>query len=212
MQVVSVNVAQVRSITFRGEAHRTGIFKFPADHPVRINRLGLVGDRQCDLLNHGGEHKAVYGFALQHYEHWRSALDNPGLEPGAFGENLTLDELDEEAICIGDQVAVGSTVLEVSQPRVPCFKLGVALGNERAPALFTRYFHTGVYFRVLQEGEVSAGDSAEVEYRHPAGISVHALFRAFHDRDYPDRNALLAEAFKLDALAPEWQGKLRTRR
>ena len=212
MQVLSVNVAHVRAIEFRGETHQTGIFKRPTDRPVQVTRLGLEGDRQCDLLNHGGEHKAVYGFADEHYPYWCDALDKPSLGPGAFGENLTLSGLDEATICIGDQLAVGSVVLEVSQPRVPCFKLGVALGNERAPAMFTRYYHTGIYFRVLTEGEITRGDTAEFTHRHPAGISVHALFRAFHDRDYPERNRLLAEAFKLDVLAPEWQSKLRTRR
>lgn len=212
MRVISVNIAQVRSISYRGESHRTGIFKLPVDHPVRVTRLGLEGDRQCDLLNHGGAHKAVYGFALDHYGYWREALDKPELEPGAFGENLTISGLDEAALCIGDRLSIGSSLLEVSQPRVPCFKLGVALGDERAPGLFTRHFHTGVYFRVLQEGELSAGDAVTVQLRHASGISVHALFRAFHDRDYPRRSALLADAFKLDELAPEWQTKLRTRR
>ncbi|RLQ20789.1 MOSC domain-containing protein [Seongchinamella sediminis] len=212
MQVMSVNVARVREITFRGERHKTGIFKEPVPGPVAVNPLGLQGDRQCDLLNHGGEHKAVYGFALDHYGHWREVLDNPGLGPGAFGENLTVSGLDEETICLGDQVAIGSVLLEVSQPRVPCFKLGVALDDERAPALFTRHFHTGVYFRVLEEGELKRGDGAEVIYRHPAALSVHRLFRAFYDRDYPDRNSLLTAAMKLEVLAPEWQHKLRTRR
>lgn len=212
MRVSSVNIARVRSITFRGETHSTGIFKLPVSDRVRVTRMGLAGDRQCDLLNHGGEHKAVYGFSLDHYAHWREVLEKPDLGPGAFGENLTMNGLDEADICIGDQLSIGSSVLEVSQPRVPCFKLGVALGDERAPALFARHFHTGVYFRVLQEGDIGAGDEAAIHHRHPAGISVHALFRAFHDRDYPQRNALLAQAFKLDVLAPEWRTKLRTRR
>ena len=212
MQALSVNIAEVQSIEFRGEVHQTGIFKRPAEQTVQVGRLGLGGDRQCDLLNHGGEHKAVYGFAQEHYDYWRETLEKPGLEAGAFGENLTVSGLDEETIHIGDQLAIGTALLEVSQPRVPCFKLGVALGDERAPALFTRYFHTGVYFRVIEEGQLTRGDSMEVTHRHPAGISVHALFRAFHDRDYPDRNALLTEAFKLDVLAPEWRTKLRTRR
>ena len=212
MQVLSVNIAQVQSIEFRGEVHQTGIFRRPTEQPVQVGRLGLGGDRQCDLLNHGGEHKAVYGFAEEHYDYWRETLEKTGLEAGVFGENLTVSGLYEETIHIGDELAVGTALLEVSQPRVPCFKLGVALGDERAPALFTRYFHTGVYFRVIEEGQLTLGDSMEVTHRHPAGISVHALFRAFHDRDYPDRNALLTEAFKLDVLAPEWRTKLRTRR
>lgn len=212
MQVMSVNIARVREVSFRGEAHKTGIFKVPTVDPVVVSRLGLLGDRQCDLLNHGGEHKAVYGFALDHYGYWRQELDKPGLGPGAFGENLTVSGLDEDAVCIGDQLAVGSVLLEVSQPRVPCFKLGIALDDDRAPALFTRHFHTGVYFRVIEEGELKRGDAVEISHRHPARLSVHRLFRAFYDRDYPQRSTLLAQAMGLDVLAPEWQHKLRTRR
>ncbi len=213
MQVISVNVARVRDITYRGESHKTGIFKEPTESPVGVSKLGLDGDRQCDLLNHGGEHKAVYGFALDHYEYWQEALAKPGgLRPGAFGENLTVSGLDEEVLCIGDQLAIGSVLLEVSQPRVPCFKLGVALDDERAPALFTQYFHTGVYFRVLEEGTLKQGDQCERVLCHPAGLSVHALFRAFYDWDYSERNTLLAGANQLEVLAPEWQHMLRTRR
>jgi MOSC domain-containing protein YiiM len=212
MRVLSVNLASARSIEFRGETHRTGIFKTPAQGPVTLSRMGVFGDRVCDLLNHGGADKAVYAFALDHYDHWRTALKKPGLGPGAFGENLTMAGLDETAICIGDQLSVGSALLEVSQPRVPCFKLGVALGDDRAPALFTRHFHTGVYFRVLREGEVREGDSAEITHRHPERLSVYALFRAFYDRDYPGREGLMTRARDLPELAREWQGKLRTRR
>ncbi len=212
MRVLSVNLARARSIEYRGETHQTGIFKTPAHGPVTLTRMGVTGDRVCDLLNHGGADKAVYAFALDHYDHWRSQLGKPGLGPGAFGENLTMAGLDEAAICIGDQLSLGTALLEVSQPRVPCFKLGVALGDDRAPALFTRHFHTGVYFRVVREGEVSEGDGGVITYSHPERISVYSLFRAFYDRDYPDREALMARARSLPELASEWQGKLRTRR
>ncbi len=212
MRVLSVNLSQARTIEYRGEKHQTGIFKTPAHRPVALTRMGVQGDRVVDLLNHGGVDKAVYAFALDHYDHWRKTLDKPGLGPGAFGENLTMAGLDEAAICIGDQLSVGSALLEVSQPRVPCFKLGVALGDERAPGLFTSHFHTGVYFRVLREGEVSEGDPAEITHSHPECLSVYSLFRAFYDRDYPEREALLARARALPELAAEWQGKLRTRR
>ena len=212
MQVLSVNIAQVRRISYRGEEHQTGIFKHATEGPVQVKRLGLAGDRQCDLLNHGGEHKAVYGLAQEHYEHWRAALDQPQLGPGDFGENLTVSGLDEAVLCIGDRLAIGSTLLEVSQPRVPCFKLGVALGDDSVPGQFTRHFHTGVYFRVIQEGQLQQGDGVEGVHKHPAGISIYSLFRAYYDRDLPDRNALLAEAMQLEALAPEWRDKIRKRR
>ena len=212
MQVLSVNVGQVQAVSYQGERHQTGIFKQAVSGPVLIHSLGLAGDRVCDLFNHGGADKAVYAFSAHHHPYWQQALDSTELAPGAFGENLTVDQLDEGQICIGDQLRAGNALLEVSQPRVPCFKLGIALGDEGAPALFTRYFHTGVYFRVLEEGTVCAGDPIEITHRHPQQLSVHALFRAFYDRDYPQRESLLQGAREIGELAAEWQDKLRTRR
>jgi len=209
MQVTSLNVAQARQVMHEGINISTGIFKQPVQGALAVSVRGVEGDRQCDLINHGGEHKAVYAFSLQHYDYWRETLDNFDLAAGAFGENLTMSELDEARICIGDQLAIGGTLLEVSQPRVPCYKLGIALGDKRAPALFTRHFHTGVYFRVIEPGKITAGDRADRVHHHPAGISVHALFRAYFDRLCSGGEEILRAARELEELAPEWQEKLR---
>ena len=128
-----------------------------------------------------------------------------------FGENLTISGLDEESVCIGDQLSIGSAVLEVSQPRVPCFKLGIALQNDRAPALFTRHYHTGVYFRVLTAGEISTGDEVEVTHKHPARLSVHELFRAIFDNKFAAGRTILETAAAVSELAPEWQDKVQRR-
>ncbi|KAA1187944.1 MOSC domain-containing protein [Pseudohalioglobus sediminis] len=210
MQVVSTNRAGRRLIEYRGKEYATGIFKTPTREALRVTCAGVEGDAVCDLNNHGGVHKAVYAFSIGHYPYWRQKLGQATLDAGAFGENLTFSDLPEEDICIGDQLHIGNTLLQVSQPRVPCFKLGVALGDERAPALFTRHLHTGVYFRVLEEGNISVGDHAEVAYRHPVALSVYRLFRACFDNTFNDAAEVLAVAATIPELAPEWQEKVVT--
>jgi MOSC domain-containing protein YiiM len=208
MRVLSTNISQPRSIEFHGKQFNTGIFKTPHAEALSLHSLGIKGDTVCDLKNHGGKHKAVYGFSFAHYDYWREALGKPTLSAGAFGENLTMSSLDEADVCIGDQLQIGSAILEVSQPRVPCFKLGVALGDPRAPALFTRHQHTGVYFRVLGPGEVRNGDEAEIVHRQDAAVSVHKLFRACFDRSFKEAPAILSAAARMHQLAPEWQEKV----
>ncbi|QFU76949.1 MOSC domain-containing protein [Halioglobus maricola] len=210
MRVLATNISQPREIQFRGETHLTGIFKTPTEEPVYLGREGVRNDAVIDLVNHGGRDKAIYAFASDHYDYWRDTLDKPDMPPGAFGENLTISGLIESDIHIGDQLAIGNAILEVSQPRVPCFKLGIALNDERAPALFTRHFFTGVYFRVLREGEVRAGDTASIVHRHGAAVSVHSLFRARYDSAWDSATETMESALDVAALAPEWQEKART--
>ncbi len=189
---------------YKGEPVRTGIFKQPIAGGLSVGASGCKGDVQVDLVNHGGEHKAVYAFGLQHYPHWAQLLGRD-FSAGAFGENLSVSELDEKHVHIGDRFRAGTALLEVSQPRNPCFKLGIALGDERAPALFTLHFHTGVYFRVLEAGTIEAGDPLTLERAHPAALSVQALFRARHDRKSAGREDILHLAAGITELAPEWQ-------
>ncbi len=208
MIVESTNIAARKIIDYQGKQFETGIFKRPITGPLEISAAGIASDTTCDLVNHGGAHKAVYAFSSTHYPYWRDRLANVALAPGAFGENLTISNLDEEAICIGDQLSIGNAVLEVSQPPVPCFKLGVALGEERAPALFTRYFHTGAYLRVLQAGTISVGDNVAVVVEHPARLDLYSLFRAMFDRTWPQAHDVLLRAAVVAELAPEWQEKV----
>jgi MOSC domain-containing protein YiiM len=211
MIVESTNISRVRKVQYRGDTYKTGIFKQSVTGPLELSTEGVAGDVICDLVNHGGAHKAVYGFSVDHYAHWRDILGKPDLAHGAFGENLTISGLDEDSICIGDQFSIGSALLEVSQPRVPCFKLGIALEDERAPALFTRHMHTGIYFRVLKGGTVSVGDEISLSGRHPGEISVHKLFRAYHDRNFDGGREILQAAVHIAELAPEWQEKVKRR-
>jgi MOSC domain-containing protein YiiM len=129
VQVISINVGLPREVIWKGMTVQTGIFKDPVDPPVKMRKLNLAGDQQADLTVHGGVEKAVYAYPAEHYEYWRKALPEVPFSWGKFGENLTTEGLEEEMLCIGDRLRVGSAILMVTQPRMPCYKL--ALGFDR---------------------------------------------------------------------------------
>lgn len=205
MELVSINISTIKTIEHNGKQVSTGILKQPVTGSVFAGKYNLEGDRQADLKNHGGRNKAVYGFSQDHYPYWAAELNNPDLKPGAFGENLTIAGLDESQIHIGDQFRLGECLLEVSQPRVPCFKLGIALNNSDIPQLFTEQGETGVYFRVVEEGLIKAGDKLELVASEPSKIAVKSLFRAYFDKDYRQALEILKTAVNLPQLAEEWR-------
>jgi len=208
MKLISINTSKQKFIEYQGKEISTGIFKEPIDGGIFVQKGNLEGDEQADLLSHGGLHKAVYAFSSEHYNYWREVLKNPNLKHGAFGENLTISGFDEASIFIGDQFSIGQCVLEVSQPRVPCFKLGIALNSTKAPKLFIKSFNTGVYFRVIKEGIITAGDQLIKINEVPNSVSVRSLFRAYFDKSYNQAKQIMASALLLDTLSPEWQDKL----
>ncbi|BFM04979.1 MOSC domain-containing protein [Halioxenophilus aromaticivorans] len=208
MQLVSLNVSTCQTIEYNGKQVATGIFKTPAAQPLQVSFQGIEGDEQADLVNHGGSHKAVYGFCTSHYSHWNNVIQR-NISWGAFGENLSVDSLSEGSIFIGDQFSVGSCVLEVSQPRVPCFKLGVALGDKTLPKQFTAHGRTGVYFRVLREGTIQVGDALTKIHGVENSVSIESLFRAKFDKSFDEKAFVFSKARQLVALAPEWQEKVR---
>ncbi len=205
MKVLSVNVSKVLTIEHRGRDVTTGIFKQAVSGPISVGSLNLAGDEQADLVNHGGEHKAVYAFGHQHYRHWSAVLERQDLTAGFFGENLTIDSLDESSLFIGDTVQVGSVSLQVTQPRVPCFKLGIKTGWQPMPRQFVQHGLTGVYFRVLKAGVLEAGDTASVKHAGTSACSLATLFAAVHDSASPDRREVMREALDNPALSSEWR-------
>jgi MOSC domain-containing protein YiiM len=211
VKVISTNISKVKTVLHNGKEVKTGIFKLPTSGEVAIETFNIIGDEQADLIHHGGEHKAVYAFSADHYDYWKDALDNPQLCYGAFGENFSVSNLAEEEVKIGDQFRFGSALLEVSQPRVPCFKLGLALNNANAVKLFTKNYATGVYFRVLEPGVAKTGDTVSIEKRAAHDISVKTLFQAYFDRDYEGLESVFSQALALQTLAPEWKEKLQKR-
>jgi len=159
MELISVNVAEPQAVIAGGQEFKTAIFKKPVRGPVRVKTLNLEGDCQADLRVHGGPDKAVYAYSWQNTLYWRHTLQREDLGPGTFGENLTVDGLTDGEIGIGDVLEIGTPRLQVTQPRIPCFKLGIALDLPEFPKLFHRAGRNGFYLRVLREGLLAAGDA-----------------------------------------------------
>src|SRR5262249_2552939 len=162
-------------VEFRGQAVSTSILKEPVGRRVLVRRLSLEGDWQADLRSHGGLNKAVYAYPREHYPWWAQELGRDDLRPGQFGENLTAEGLTEDRVYPGDVCRVGGGLLQVTQPRVPCFKLGIKMGDPLFPRRFLASGRTGFYLRVLQEGEVGAGDVVEVAEKAD-GLTVQELW------------------------------------
>ncbi|MEO5861602.1 MAG: MOSC domain-containing protein [Burkholderiales bacterium] len=175
MKIISVNVAQVEQISYRGRQVKTGIFKIPAMNPVRVTRLGLANDVQVDKAVHGGVDRAVYAYPIEHYAAWRTELRPGVLERfgyGAFGENLTIEGLLENEVCVGDELTIGSAKLMVQSPRIACFKLATKLGIADMPRRFGVSGRSGFYLRVVEEGAVKSGDEIVIASRADDAISV----------------------------------------
>lgn len=161
MLVLSVNVGRPREVEWRGERVRTSIWKSPAPGRVAVRRTNLAGDEQSDLSVHGGVEKAVYVYPHEHYAFWRDELPGVELGFGQFGENLTSEGLLESELAIGDRLRIGSAEFQITQPRVPCFKLGIRFGRPELVKSFLRAGRSGFYLAVLREGELAAGDAVE---------------------------------------------------
>ena len=203
MKIVSVNVGRPREIDWKGKTIRTSIFKEPVQGRVRLEALNFVGDEQADLSVHGGPQKAVYGYASEHYDFWRQELPGVHLPWGAFGENLTTEGLLEEEINIGNRYQLGSAVVMVTQPRIPCYKLGVRFGRDDIVKRFLKSGRPGFYFSVIQEGEVGAGDALELDYREAADVTVADILRLY----VTDKQnlSLTQRAVQVAALADGWR-------
>ena len=204
-RVVSVNVGVPRGVPWRGRTVQTAIFKEPVAGRVAVRGDNLAGDRQGDLRVHGGPSKAVYAYPAEHYPAWEAELGTP-LQWAAFGENLTVAGLPlEDDIHIGDRLAVGSALLAVTQPRLPCFKLGIRFGRRDVIARMLASGRTGFYLAIVEEGDVAAGDEIAIVERHPAAVPVSAITRTFgEDRADPDALERLAALEPLPAAWRTW--------
>jgi MOSC domain-containing protein YiiM len=175
--LVSVNLANVRVIPRGGEQVPTGIWKLPAEGRVAVERLGLAGDVQADRTVHGGVDKAVYAYAREDTEWWEGELGRE-LGPGAFGENLTVSGVDACGALVGERWRVGSALLEVSEPRLPCWKLGVKMGDPKFVKRFAKALRPGAYLRVIGAGEIGAGDAIEVVERPEHDVTMRLIAEA----------------------------------
>jgi len=179
MRIISLNVGQPRLVPYAGGEALTGIFKEPVEGPLFLRHLNLDGDRQADLTVHGGRNKALYAYASEHYSFWRQELPGMDLPWGMFGENLTTEGLLEGDAHIGDRFRIGEAVVAVTQPRLPCFKLGIRFGRDDIVKRFFASRRSGIYFSVVEEGRVNVGDAIEEVSRAPEGISVADVNRAY---------------------------------
>jgi MOSC domain-containing protein YiiM len=207
MRVLSVNVGLPREVLWRSKAISTGIYKQPVAGPVQVGTLNVDGDRQADLRVHGGRDKAVYAYPSEFYELWSS--ERPELEfgPGTFGENLTTEGLVDHDVHIGDSFRVGAAELVVTQPRLPCFKLGIKMGRDEFVLEFLERGRLGFYLAVAREGEVQAGDPIVELQRDPHGIRVTELARLYACER--DDVVSMRRAVELDALPDSWRDYFR---
>jgi len=203
MKLISVNVGLPRQVVWDGGSVTTGIFKQPVSRPIRVERLNLVGDKQADLSVHGGPYKAVYAYPVEHYVYWRNELPDEELPWGIFGENLTMEGLHESAVRIGDRYRVGTAELIVTQPRVPCYKLGIRFGRPEMVKRFLNSRRSGFYFAVAEEGELTVGDSIELVAREANSLTV-ADINNLYTFEKNDRE-MLQRAVQLKALPDTWR-------
>jgi MOSC domain-containing protein YiiM len=207
MNIISVNVGLPKLIKHSGERHdepvSTGIFKQPVTGRVMLRTLNLDGDRQADLSVHGGPSKAVYAYPSEHYEYWKQQLPEMELSWGMFGENFTTEGLNEAELNIGDQFRIGSAVVMVTEPRMPCYKLGIRFGRTDIIKKFLVSERSGFYLAVLQEGEVGAGDRFELIEKNEPSVRVSDITRLY-TRERRNKE-LLARAIKVEALPEGWR-------
>jgi len=213
MHVISINVGRPRELSSGRRTVRTSIRKVPVSGRVRIRRLNVAGDQQSDLNVHGGIDKAVYAYPSEHYSYWARELDGVALSRGSFGENFTISGLLEDAVHIGDVLRIGSAELTVTQPRIPCFKLGMRFERPDMAKRFLDSHRTGFYLRVSLEGDAEAGDAITIVSRDRAGIAVVDIVRAKFGRDaagHADQE-LLRRASALTALPSTWRDEFKKR-
>jgi MOSC domain-containing protein YiiM len=209
MKVVSVNVGLPREVVWRGETVRTSIFKEPVAGRVRVERLNVEGDRQSDLTVHGGAEKAVYVYPAEHYAFWREELPGVDLPWGSFGENITTEGLIEGGVHIGDRINIGSAAFVVTQPRMPCFKLGIRFGRMDMVKRFLRSGRTGFYFSVSREGDVAVGDAITLIASQTPAITVADIV-SLYASDATNQD-LLRRASEIPALPEGWRDYFRKR-
>jgi MOSC domain-containing protein YiiM len=212
MKLLSVNVGLPREVTWHGRSVTTGIFKEPVEGRVALRTLNLDGDRQADLNVHGGPYKAVYCYPLTHYDYWKKELPAKDLPVGMFGENFTLDEFVEDSIYLGDRYSVGTAEVVVTQPRLPCYKLGIRFEADDMVKRFFASRRTGFYVAVTRDGEVGAGDEMKLVHSDPNRVPVSEITRLYAEKRYSDADiGAVKRALQVEALPESWKGYFRER-
>jgi len=212
MKLVSVNTGMPREVIWHGKSITTGIYKEPVDGRVVLRTLNLQGDGQADLTVHGGVDKAVYCYAAAHYAYWRKQLSGRKLPAGMFGENLTIDDFTEDSVHLGDRFSVGTAEVVVTQPRLPCYKLGVRFESDDMVKRFLASGRTGFYVAVEREGDVGVGDEIKVVARDGNAVPVSEITRLYVAKRWGhDDVVVLQRALQVRSLPASWKGYLRNR-
>ncbi len=205
--LLSVNVGVPKSVPWQGKTVFTGVFKDPVTGPRRVGKFNLDGDGQGDLAGHGGEQRAVFVYQIDSYRHWERELGRSDFVHGQFGENFTIEGLADDEVCIGDRYRIGTAVFEVTQPRVTCYRVGIRMSDPRVPALLVSHRRPGFYFRVLEEGEVQAGDGIVKLGSGPEQMTVADADALLYLPGHPRQQLL--RALRIPALSPGWQASFR---
>ena len=209
MNIAGIAIGGIEEIPYRGKKVKTGIFKKPISGPIFLGREGLEGDIQVDRKNHGGPDKAAYAYCLENLRYWSNLRKEPDYAPGHMGENLTLEGLDDHAVSIGDQFQMGSAIVEVTQPRVPCFKLGIRMQKPQFVGEFLTSGRTGFYLRVIQEGLIETGDAVIRIHEDCRKVSIPNAMKALIKG--PDQAFWIAQALSVPALSAAWREDLEER-
>lgn len=209
MKLVSVNVGRTRLLSWNGEVFSTGIFKTPVSGRVMLHQTNLDGDRQADLSVHGGPNKAVYGYPSEHYDYWRNQLPEHDLPWGAFGENFTTEGLLETELSAGDRYRIGSAVVMVTTPRLPCFKLAAKFRRDDLIERFLHSGYSGFYFSVVEEGEVGAGDQFQFLGAETPTLTIFEACRLYASKS-PDIE-LLRRGVQATSLPESWRERFQAR-
>jgi MOSC domain-containing protein YiiM len=212
MKLVAVSVGRPREVEWHGSVVSTGIYKQPVQGRIPLRKLNLDGDQQADLTAHGGEHKAVYCYPIEHYDYWKRELPGRALPTAIFGENFTTEGLSETAVRVGDRFAIGSAEVVATQPRMPCYKLGIRFEWDGMVKRFLESKRSGFYLAVTREGEVGAGDDIRQIARHPAEVAIADITRLYVAKRYGrEEIELVQRAIAIDALPEGWKQYFRER-
>ena len=209
MKILSINVAEPKKILFNGKELITSIYKIPVNKTVTVTELGLEGDRQADLQVHGGYDKAVYAYSHKHYSFWSEQFNKTYEDFGLVGENLTIDNFDEKDINIGDILEIGTARFQISQPRIPCYKVGIKMNNREFPRIFSKSGLLGCYLRVLQIGKISIDDEIKIIRNNDSSLSVYQISKLLFD-DINNKEQM-KKALGIKLLSEEIKEKFRER-
>ncbi len=206
-RLLSVNVGMPKNVQWHGKTVFTGVFKDSVAGPRRVGKLNVEGDGQGDLGGHGGEQRAVFVYQIESYRYWQQELGRDDFVHGQFGENFTVDGLADDEVCVGDRYRIGAAVFEVTQPRVTCYRVGIRMNDPQIPALLVSHHRPGFYFRVIEEGEVEAGDDIFKVTSGPEQMAIAEVDALLYLPGHPRQQLL--RALRIPALSPGWQGSFR---